>query len=119
MVTIYDIAKRANVSAMTVSRVINNTGRISDETRARVKKVMEEMHYVPNQMARSLVLQATRMLYLLIPTLRIPFSPPWQGGRRTRPTRPDIACCSATVMKMLTRNRSIWTPSCKRGRMAL
>lgn len=73
MVTIYDIAKRANVSAMTVSRVINNTGRISDETRARVKKVMEEMHYVPNQMARSLVLQATRMLYLLITDITNPF----------------------------------------------
>ncbi|MCK9859464.1 MULTISPECIES: LacI family DNA-binding transcriptional regulator [Paenibacillus] len=73
MVTIYDIAEKANVSAMTVSRVINNTGRISEKTRARVKKVMEELNYVPNQMARSLVLQQTRSLFLLITDITNPF----------------------------------------------
>lgn len=73
MVTIYDIANRANVSAMTVSRVINNTGRISEKTRAKVKRVMEEMNYVPNQNARSLVLQQTRTLFLLITDIANPF----------------------------------------------
>jgi len=73
MVTIYDIAARANVSAMTVSRVINNTGKISDKTRAKVKRVMEEMNYVPNQTARSLVLQETRNLFLLIADITNPF----------------------------------------------
>ncbi|ANE47234.1 LacI family transcriptional regulator [Paenibacillus swuensis] len=73
MVTIYDIAAKANVSAMTVSRVINNTGKISEKTRAKVKKVMEELHYVPNQNARSLVLQQTRILFLLITDITNPF----------------------------------------------
>ncbi|MBB6730290.1 LacI family DNA-binding transcriptional regulator [Cohnella zeiphila] len=73
MVTIYDIAARANVSAMTVSRVINNTGRISEKTRAKVKRVMEELNYVPNQMARSLVLQQTHLLFLLIADITNPF----------------------------------------------
>ncbi|BBH19083.1 LacI family transcriptional regulator [Paenibacillus baekrokdamisoli] len=73
MVTIYDIAEKANVSAMTVSRVINNTGKISDKTRAKVKKVMEELHYVPNHTARSLVLQQTRVLFLLITDITNPF----------------------------------------------
>lgn len=73
MVTIYDIAKQANVSAMTVSKVINNTGKISEKTRVRVKKIMEEMNYVPNSMARSLVLQETKMLSLLIPDITNPF----------------------------------------------
>ncbi|MEF3304779.1 LacI family DNA-binding transcriptional regulator [Paenibacillus sp. GYB003] len=73
MVTIYDIAKQANVSAMTVSKVINNTGKISEKTRSRVKKIMEEMNYVPNSMARSLVLQETKMLSLLIPDITNPF----------------------------------------------
>lgn len=57
MITIYDIAEKANVSAMTVSRVINNSGRISEATRKRVRKVMEELNYIPNSMARGLVLQ--------------------------------------------------------------
>jgi LacI family transcriptional regulator len=73
MVTIYDIAKKANVSAMTVSRVINNTGRISDKTRMKVKRVMEELNYVPNQTARSLVLQQTKLLFLLITDITNPF----------------------------------------------
>ncbi|SDX38742.1 LacI family DNA-binding transcriptional regulator [Paenibacillus sp. CF384] len=73
MVTIYDIAAQANVSAMTVSRVINNTGKISEKTRLKVKKVMDELGYVPNQMARSLVLQQTRILFLLITDIMNPF----------------------------------------------
>jgi LacI family transcriptional regulator len=73
MVTIYDIAKKANVSAMTVSRVINNSGRISDKTRIKVKKIMEELNYVPNSTARSLVKQETKMLSLLITDITNPF----------------------------------------------
>src|SRR4051794_2218545 len=73
MVTIYDIAKKANVSAMTVSRVINNSGRISDKTRVKVKKIMEELGYVPNSTARSLVKQETKMISLLITDITNPF----------------------------------------------
>jgi LacI family transcriptional regulator len=73
MVTIYDIAKQANVSAMTVSRVINNTGRISEKTRLKVKRVMEELQYVPNQTARNLVLQQSKLLFLLITDITNPF----------------------------------------------
>ncbi|OCT12031.1 LacI family transcriptional regulator [Paenibacillus pectinilyticus] len=73
MITIYDIAEKAGVSAMTVSRVINNTGRISEETRKRVRKVMEELHYIPNALARSLVSQKTNLLSLLITDITNPF----------------------------------------------
>ncbi|MEI7024394.1 LacI family DNA-binding transcriptional regulator [Paenibacillus sp. y28] len=73
MVTIYDIARQAGVSAMTVSRVINNTGRISDSTRRRVKAVMDELGYIPNSAARSLVVQETKILSLLITDITNPF----------------------------------------------
>lgn len=73
MVTIYDIAKKANVSAMTVSKVINNVGRISEKTRSKVRHVMEELNYVPNQMARGLVLQQTNIFFLLITDITNPF----------------------------------------------
>jgi LacI family transcriptional regulator len=73
LITIYDIAEKAGVSAMTVSRVINNNGRISEATRKRVRKVMEELHYIPNSMARSLVLQKTKILSLLITDITNPF----------------------------------------------
>jgi LacI family transcriptional regulator len=73
LITIYDIAEKAGVSAMTVSRVINNTGRISEATRKRVRKVMEDLHYIPNSAARSLVLQKTKILSLLITDITNPF----------------------------------------------
>ncbi|WP_336780158.1 LacI family DNA-binding transcriptional regulator [Paenibacillus illinoisensis] len=73
MITIYDIAKKANVSAMTVSKVINQTGRISTATRERVQQVIDELGYIPNSNARSLVLQRTQMLSLLITDITNPF----------------------------------------------
>ncbi|WP_458122771.1 LacI family DNA-binding transcriptional regulator [Paenibacillus sp. Z3-2] len=73
MITIYDIAKKANVSAMTVSKVINHTGRISSATRERVQQVIDELGYIPNSNARSLVLQRTQMLSLLITDITNPF----------------------------------------------
>lgn len=73
MATIYDIARQANVSAMTVSRVINNTGRVSEKTRIKVKQVMEEMQYIPNSVARCLVTQESKILSLLITDITNPF----------------------------------------------
>lgn len=66
-VTINDIAERANVSPSTVSRVISNTGRISEETRQKVKMIMDEMGYYPNYIARSLVSKSTRTIGFFLP----------------------------------------------------
>ncbi|HEX7714936.1 MAG TPA: LacI family DNA-binding transcriptional regulator, partial [Bacillota bacterium] len=48
MATIYDIAAKLGVSTATVSRAINGTGRVSEETRLKVKAAIEEMGYQPN-----------------------------------------------------------------------
>lgn len=73
MATIYDIAKLANVSAMTVSRVINKTGRVSEKTRIKVQQVMDDMHYIPNSIARCLVTQESKVISLLITDICNPF----------------------------------------------
>ncbi|WP_127498775.1 LacI family DNA-binding transcriptional regulator [Paenibacillus glycanilyticus] len=67
MVTIKDIAKAAGVSPSTVSRVVSNHPRISKETSAKVKKIMEEMGYHPNVMAKSLVSKTTKTLAIMLP----------------------------------------------------
>ena len=54
MPTIKDVAKHAEVSIATVSRIINNKGPISEKTRKKVYESMKELNYLPNEMARAL-----------------------------------------------------------------
>lgn len=54
MITIRDIAKRANVSSATVSRVLNNSSPVNEEKRAAVLEAMEELNFQPNLVARGL-----------------------------------------------------------------
>ncbi|NFF66664.1 LacI family transcriptional regulator [Clostridium sporogenes] len=66
-VTIKDVAKEAKVSASTVSRVLSNSPRISDETKEKVYKVIEKLKYKPNAIARGLVNNKTRILGVVLP----------------------------------------------------
>ena len=54
MPTIKEIAKASGVSVATVSNIINEKGKVSEETRIRVQKVIEEMNYTPNSVAKNL-----------------------------------------------------------------
>ncbi len=73
MATIHDVAKIANVSVTTVSRVLNNRGYISEATRAKVYKTMEELNYQPNEIARSLLRKQSNVIGLIIPNVSHPF----------------------------------------------
>lgn len=74
-ITMKEIAKRANVSIKTVSRVVNGQGEISAETVRRVQEVIDELGYRPNLMARSLVTQRTNSIGLIVPNISNPFYP--------------------------------------------
>jgi LacI family transcriptional regulator len=62
-----DIARLAGVSRSTVSRVLNNRPDVKESTRQRVLKIIEQHNYHPNNLARALVTQRTRILSLVIP----------------------------------------------------
>ena len=65
--TIYDIAKRANVSGVTVSRVLNNADvPIAPETRNRILSLAKELNYIPNHLAKALVTGKTNTLALIV-----------------------------------------------------
>lgn len=68
--TIYDVAAKAGVSAATVSRVVNNRPGVNKATKARVQKILDECHYVPNETARSLVKESSKMIGILISDIR-------------------------------------------------
>jgi len=69
MVTIKDVAREANVSVATVSRVLNDSGPVSEDTRRLIREVAGRMRYVPHNGARSLITSKTETLGVLLPDL--------------------------------------------------
>lgn len=68
-----DVAKKAGVSIVTASRVINNVKTVRESSRMKVLKAMEELDYTPNVAARALASGKTRIIGLILPELNDPF----------------------------------------------
>ncbi len=75
MATIIEVAKRARVSIATVSNVLRGTARVSAELRQRVGEAVRELDYHPNEIARSLKVNQTYMLGMVLPDITNPFFP--------------------------------------------
>ena len=73
MATIKDVAERAGVAVATVSRVMNNRGSISDKMRKRVQAAMDELNYQPNELARALQRQHSRLIAVIVREIDHPF----------------------------------------------
>ncbi len=73
MNTISDVAQRAGVSTMTVSRVLNSSGYVSAATRQRVEQAIADLSYVPNALARQLRSKRTKALALVVSDISNPF----------------------------------------------
>lgn len=77
-ITIKDVAKKANVSPSTVSRVMSNSNRISEATKEKVNKAIKELNYKPNSLARKLISKKSNILGVVIPEeVGIHFSNPF------------------------------------------
>lgn len=72
-VTLKNIAERAGVSLMTVSRVVNNSGPVSDGTRAAVEAAIDELGYRPNLFARGLINRKSSVILVIVPDIANPF----------------------------------------------
>ena len=73
MATIKDVAALADVSRMTVSRVINNNGYVGAETRERVEKAIKELNYKPNLLAKALVTKQNKIIAYVMVNISDPF----------------------------------------------
>jgi LacI family transcriptional regulator len=73
MPTLLDVARRAGVSPMTVSRVVNGSASVSPQTRARVELALAETGYLPNTLARGLRARRTDTIALVLPDMTNPF----------------------------------------------
>ncbi len=72
-ITIKDIAEKVGVSRGTVDRVLNKRGGVAEITRKKVEKIIRELNYQPNQIARSLVLQKNYNIKVIIPSEPVGF----------------------------------------------
>ncbi|RMF55942.1 MAG: LacI family transcriptional regulator, partial [Bacteroidetes bacterium] len=89
-VTIYDVADRAGVAISTVSRVLNNSHDVSDRTRARVLKAIEELKFRPDRKAKTLAQQDTQLLAVAMPTFTTPFHTELMKGIRMSLREKDV-----------------------------
>jgi DNA-binding LacI/PurR family transcriptional regulator len=101
--TIKDVAKAANVSPSTVSRVIADHPKISDETKKRVLAAMKKLNYHPNAIARSLANKSTKTLGLLLPNtdedlFNNPFFTQAMRGISIYAQKKDTTLCIVTVI---------------------
>lgn len=69
MTTIKDVAKKAGVSMMTVSRVINTPEKVKQDTRKKVQDAMLALHFKPNVAARALATNQTRTIHIFIQSI--------------------------------------------------
>lgn len=73
MPSIKDVAQRAGVGVGTVSRVLNDSGYVSDITREKIEKAMRELQYTPNELARNLYRKKSGIVAVLVPSVETPF----------------------------------------------
>ncbi len=66
-ITIKDVARRAGVAVSTVSRVLNGLDKVSDKTRRKVQAAVDELGYVQNQLAVSMVTGQTKTIMMIVP----------------------------------------------------
>lgn len=73
MSSIREVAKLAQVSPATVSRVINGTANVDEEKKKRVLDAISETGFVPNEVARSLFKKSAKIIGLILPSIENPF----------------------------------------------
>jgi LacI family transcriptional regulator len=72
-VTIYEVAKRAEVAISTVSRVLNGSENVSEATKTKVDKAIQELNFRPQVSARKLASKQPQMLAIAVPSFTTPF----------------------------------------------
>lgn len=73
MPTIKDVALAAGVSVATVSRVLNNTAPVNEETREKIQKVIEALNYQPSMIARGMRKQQSKVIAIMVPSYENPY----------------------------------------------
>jgi LacI family transcriptional regulator len=96
MATLREVARRAGVSPMTVSRVVNRSQQVSPELRARVEQALAESGYIPNTVARNLRTRRTDTIALVMPDMTNSFFTALAHGVETAAREVNISLLIAS-----------------------
>lgn len=105
--TIADVAKKAGVSMMTVSRAINHKPGLSEELRKKILIIAEEMGFKPNQIARGLATQKSATIGLVVPDITNPFFSHLALGVEGLAFEHGYSVFVLNTAEMVTREKSI------------
>ena len=106
-VTIADVADEVGVSMMTVSRVINNKGDVSEQTEQRVWAAIERLDYRPSNIARGLATQRTQTVGLVVPDVGNPFFSDIASGVERRAYASDYSVFLCNTNEDPLRERAV------------
>ena len=104
---IKDVARRAGVGVATVSRVINNSGYVSEETKDKIEKAMKELDYMPNELARNLFRNKSGIIAVLVPALEHPFFSEFVNQVESALHEKDIKLWCAAQLRIANMKQSI------------
>jgi LacI family transcriptional regulator len=107
MATIAEVAKRARASTGTVSNVIRGTVRVSPALRARVEAAIRDLDFHPNEIARSLKVNQTYMLGMVLPDVTNPFFPQIMRGAEDRALERGFLLVTANTDEQIERELRI------------
>ena len=112
--TLYDVAKHANVSYQTVSRVINQAEHVSDKTRRKVEAAMQSLNYVPNRVAQQLAGKLSQNIGLVTSNLSLHAPSQIASAIKSQASKlhfnvmismieqPDVDACKSAVNSLLS-----------------
>jgi LacI family transcriptional regulator len=108
MPSLHDVAKKAGVSKTLVSRVINNQKGVGELSKEKILQAMKDLNYIPNALARSLVLQSTQIIGVVLDSLCEPYFFDLINGieEAIEASGYDVIFCSAKS-KMETKSKQI------------
>lgn len=108
MASIKDVAQKAGVGVGTVSRVLNNSGYVSDETREKIEEAMKNLQYTPNELARNLYHKKSGIIAVLVPTVEIPFLQNLYIILKRNSIMKDSRSCYVIQIRHIMQNSNIW-----------
>jgi LacI family sucrose operon transcriptional repressor len=105
MANIREVAKKAGVGVGTVSRALNNTGYVADETRQKIMEAVEELEYMPNELAKQLFRNRNGIIGVMVPNLEHPFFAKMMRYIEMELSKHDYKCLACNTIEIENRQQ--------------